>query len=141
MVLASDTDGLAGTGLLVIGIANTGASCRLGGYPEVEFFNAKGVAVDHRDFHDSSMAFAEPRSVTMTLRHEGSASIGVSWSDNPVTLTNGHTTTCPRTGSLTVTLVHGVGQLSGLLYVSASPCGGGLDVTPIEDGAWPRPNA
>jgi hypothetical protein len=141
MVLASDTDGFAGTGLIAIGIANIGSSCRIGGYPDVEFFNSKGVAIDRRDFHDSSMAFAEPRSTTVTLRHEGSASIGVSWSDNSVTLLNGHTTTCPRTVSLSVSLVHGVGRLSGLLYVSASPCGGGVDVTPIEDGAWPRPDA
>jgi len=138
MVLASDTDGLAGTGLMAIGIANMGATCRIGGYPEVEFFNAKGVAIDRRDFHDSSMAFAEPRSKTVTLRHEGSASIGVSWSDNSVTLLDGHNTTCPRTASLTVTLAHGVGHLSGILYVSTSPCGGGVDVTPIESGAWPQ---
>jgi hypothetical protein len=141
MVLASDTDGFAGTGLIAIGIANIGASCRIGGYPEVEFFNAKGVAIDRQDSHDSSMAFAEPRSTTVTLRHEGSAAIGVSWSDNPVTLLNGRTTTCPRTVSLSVTLGRGVGRLSGLLYVSASPCGGGVDVTPIESGAWPRPDA
>jgi hypothetical protein len=141
MVLASDTDGFAGTGLVVIGIANIGASCRIGGYPEVQFFNAKGVAIDHRDFRQSSNAFAEPRSTMVTLAHEGSAAVGVSWSDNSVTLLNGHTTTCPRAVSLSVTLDRGVGRLSGLLYVSASPCGGGVDVTPIEDGAWPRPDA
>jgi hypothetical protein len=141
MVMASDTEGIAGTGFIVIGIANIGATCRIGGYPVVKFFNAKHVAVNRGDSHDSSMAFAEPPSATVTLRHEGSASIGVSWSDNSVTLDNGHTTTCPRTGSLTVTLERGVGQLSGLLYATASPCGGGVDVTPIESGAWPRPNA
>jgi hypothetical protein len=141
MVLASDTDGFGGTGLMAIGIANIGASCRIGGYPQIEFFNSKGVVIDRRDFHDSSMAFAEPRSVTVTLRHEGSASIGVSWSDNPVTLLNGRTTTCPRTASATVVLQRGVGHLSGLLFVSTSPCGGAVDVTPIESGAWPRSDA
>jgi len=140
MVLASDTEGLAGTGAMAIGIANIGASCRIGGYPQVEFFNSKGVAVDRRDFHDSSMAFAEPRSITVTLGREDSASIGVSWSDHPVTL-HGRTTTCPRTGSVTVVLLRGVGHLSGLLYASTSACGGGIEVTPIEPGAWPRPNA
>ena len=140
MVLASNTDGLAGTGEMVIDIANIGASCRIGGYPQVEFFNSKHVAVDHHDFHGSSMAFTEPRSVTVTLRHKGSASIGISWSDEPVTL-HGRTTTCPSTVSMSVALVRGVGHLSGFLYVSASPCGGGVDVTPIEDGAWPQPDA
>ncbi len=141
MVLASDTEGLAGTGSMVIGIANLGKSCRVGGFPQVEFVNSEGVAVDHRDFHVSSMAFAEPRSVTVTLAHHGAASIGVSWSDNAVTRRNGNTTTCPRTLSVTVTLVHGVGHLSGFLYVNASPCGGGVEVTSIEQGAWPAPDA
>jgi len=141
MVLGSDVDGLAGTGIMVIGIANTGTTCRVGGFPQVTFFNAKSVAVDHRDAHVSSMAFAEPRSVTVTLRHDGAASVGVSWSDNPVTLTHGHATTCPATGSLQVQLLHGVGHLLGTLYgVDARPCGGGVEVTPIEAGSWPRPN-
>jgi hypothetical protein len=141
MVLASNTLGALGTGAMAIDIANRGASCRIGGYPQVKFFNAKGVAVDHRDFHDSSMIFAEPKGVTVTLGHEDSASIGVSWSDNQVTLTDGHTTTCPTTVSMSVVLLHGVGNLSELLQVvSARPCGGALQVTPIEPGAWPRPN-
>ena len=141
MVLASNTLGALGTGAMAIGVANRGASCRIGGYPQVKFFNAKGVAVDRRDIHDSSMIFAEPKSVTVTLGHEDSASIGVSWSDNQVTLTDGHTTTCPTTVSVSVVLLNGVGNLSGLLQVvSARPCGGALQVTPIEPGAWPRPN-
>jgi hypothetical protein len=141
MVLGSDTDGVAGNGFMAIGIANTGATCRIGGYPLVEFFNLKSVAINRRDYHDSSMVFAEPRSVTVTLRHGGSASVGVSWSDNPVTLLNGHTVTCPATGSLTIELLNGVGNLSGLLYeTSVRPCGSAVDVTPVEAGAWPRPN-
>jgi hypothetical protein len=79
--------------------------------------------------------------VTVTLGREDSASIGVSWGDNPVQL-HGHSTTCPITVSVSVVLLHGVGHLSGLLQVvSARPCGGVLAVTPIEPGAWPRPNA
>lgn len=139
MVLASDTQGFAGTGTVTVDVANRGGACRIGGYPRVEFFNSKGVAVDRRDYHDSSMVFAEPRSAIVTLGHDGAASIGVSWSDNSVTL-NGHTTTCPQTVSMAVALVHGVGHLSGFIDVSASPCGGGVTVTPIESGAWPRSN-
>ena len=138
-VLASDTQGFAGTGAVVVGIANRGAACRIGGFPQVTFLNDKSVAVDRRDYHDSSMPFAEPGSETLTLGHNGAASVGVSWSDNSVTL-HGHTTRCPRTVSLSITLVHGVGHLSGFLSVSTSACGGGVTVTPIEAGAWPRPN-
>jgi hypothetical protein len=87
MVLASNILGAAGTGAMAVGIANGGAPCRIGGYPQVRFLNAKGVAVDRSDIHDSSMIFAEPKSVTVTLGHEA------------------------------------------------------LEVTPIEPGAWPRPNS
>lgn len=140
MVLASDTQGFAGTGVMVIDIANRGVSCRIGGYPQVNFYNAKGVAVDRHNIHVSSMIFAEPRSVTVTLGHDGSASIGVSWSDNTVNNLP-YNTTCPSTVSVSVVLLHGVGHLSGLLpVVSARPCGGSVEVTPIEAGAWPRPN-
>lgn len=140
MVLGSYTQGFAGNGDMTIGIANVGAACRIGGYPQVEFLNSKSVAVDRRDAHTVSMAFAEPRSVTITLGPDESASIGVSWSDNPVQR-DGRSTTCPRTFSVTVNLRRGVGHLSGFLPVSASPCGGVIGVTPIEAGAWPRPNA
>ena len=140
MVLASNTLEAAGTGAMAIGIANRGAPCRIGGYPQVKFLNAKGVAVDRRDIHDSSMIFAEPKSVTVTLGHEDSASFGVSWSDDTVNNLP-YNTTCPTTVSLSVVLLHGVGHLSGLLQVvGARPCGGALEVTPIEPGAWPRPN-
>lgn len=139
MVLASSTQGFAGTGVMVIDIANRGVSCRIGGYPQVKFFNARGVAVDRHNIHLSSMIFAEPKSMTVTLGHDGAASIGVSWSDNPVNY-QGYNTTCPSTVSMSVVLVHGVGHLSGLLQVvSARPCGGSVEVTPIETGAWPRP--
>jgi hypothetical protein len=73
----------------------------------------------------------------VTLSHEGSASIGISWSDNVVN-NQPYNTTCPLTFSVSVVLLHGVGHLSGLLPVSVRPCGGGVEVTPIEAGAWPR---
>lgn len=140
MVLASNIEGALGTGAMAIGIANRGASCRIGGFPHVNFFNAKYVAVDVRDIHVSSMLFAEPRSATVTLKHDASASIGVSWSDNTVN-NESYNSTCPRTVSMSVVLSHGVGHLSDeLQVVSARPCGGSVEVTPIEAGAWPRPN-
>lgn len=139
-VLASATQGFAGTGAVTVDIANRGGACRIEGYPRVEFYNSKSAAVDRRDYHDASMAFAEPRSSVVTLGHDGAASIGISWSDNSVTL-HGHTTTCPSAVSMTVALVHGLGHLSGYVDVSASPCGGAVSVTPIEAGAWPRANS
>jgi hypothetical protein len=136
-VLASDSQGFAGTGVMVIDIANRGAACRLGGFPQVTFVNGKGVAVDRHDFHTSSQYFLEPRSVTVTLRHAGSASIGLSWSDNQVNNQN-YNTACPPTVSVQIVLRRGVGHLSGFLPVSVRPCDGGVEVTPIEAGAWPR---
>lgn len=139
MVLASSTQGAAGTGFVTIDIANRGATCRIGGLPHVSFFNAKGVAIDHRNFYESSMVFAEPRSVTVTLAHDGSASLGVSWSDNVVNNLP-YNTTCPMTTSIYITLRGGVGRLAGLLPLVARPCGGSLNVTPIEPGAVPLPS-
>jgi hypothetical protein len=139
MVLASSTQGAAGTGFVTIDIANRGATCRIGGRPHVSFYNSNGVAIDRRDLYVSSMLFAEPRSVTVTLVHDGSASLGVSWSDNTVN-NQPYNTTCPRTTSIYITLRGGDGGLAGLLPLVARPCGGSLEVTPIESGAVPRPN-
>lgn len=139
MVLASSTQGAAGTGFVTIDIANRGATCRLGGRPHVFFYNAKGVAIDRRDLYVSSMLFAEPRSVTVTLAHDGSASLGVSWSDNTVN-NQPYNTTCPITTSIYITQRGGVGHLLGLLPLVSRPCGGALEVTPIEPGSVPRPN-
>lgn len=136
-VLLSNTQGFAGTGVMAIDIANRGVTCRLGGYPQVSFITGKGVVVDHHDIHVSSQYFAEPRSETVTLSHEGSASIGISWSDNAVN-NQPYNATCPQTVSVSVVLLHGVGHLSGLLPVSVRPCGGGVEVTPIETGSWPQ---
>jgi len=139
MVLASSTQGAAGTGFVTIDIANRGATCRIGGRPHVSFYNAKGVAIDRRDLYDSSMVFAEPRSMTVTLAHDGSASLGVSWSDNTVN-NQPYNTTCPTTTSVYITLRGGDGRLAGLIPLVTRPCGGSLEVTPIESGSVPRPN-
>ena len=136
-VLLSNTQGFAGTGVMAIDIANRGVTCRIGGYPQVSFITGKGVVVDRHDIHASSQYFAEPRSETVTLSHEGAASIGISWSDNTVN-NQPYNATCPQTVSVSVVLSHGVGHLSGLLPVSVRPCGGWVEVTPIEAGSWPR---
>jgi hypothetical protein len=136
-VLLSNTQGFAGTGVMAIDIANRGVTCRIGGYPQVSFITGKGVVVDRHDIHVSSQYFAEPRSKLVTLSYEGSASIGISWSDNTVN-NQPYNTTCPLTVSVSVVLLHGVGHLSGLLPVSVRPCGGGVEVTAIEAGSWPR---
>lgn len=135
VVAAGTTEGGLGTGTLVLLLANAGPRCEVGGYPRVEFFSVHGVAVDTRDLHVSSMFYAEPRSRTVALAHNGVASVGVSWSDNPI-----NHETCPRVAWATVTLPHGVGSLSGSPGVWASPCGGSLTVTPIEVGPVPAPN-
>jgi len=139
-VLASDWFGAAGAGAMAFDIVNRGPSCRIGGYPEVTFQNASAVAVDHHDVHESSMLFAEPRVVTVTLARGGVATFGVSWNDNTVNNLPYNNQTCPRTSSALVVLRQGVGSLWGQVPIDPRPCGDWLLVTPIEHGTWPRPN-
>ena len=139
-VLASDWFGTAGAGAKTFDIVNRGPSCRIAGYPEVTFQNASAVAVDHRDVHQLSMLFAEPRVVTVTLARGGVATFGVSWNDNTVNNLPYNNQTCPKTSSALVVLRQGVGSLWGQVPIDPRPCGGGLLVTPIERGTWPRPN-
>jgi hypothetical protein len=135
-VLDSQWLAAAGNGAMAFDVVNSGASCRLEGYPSVAFFDAKGRAVDKRDFHNSSsMTFAEPRDSIVTLARGGVATFGVSFSDNPV-----NNDSCPEAASAVVQLHGGVGSFWGEFRIGLSPCGGGLLVTPIELGAWPRPN-
>jgi hypothetical protein len=126
----------AGNGAMVFDVANTGARCHLEGYPSVEFLDAKQRPVDYRDTHNySSMQFAEVKKSMVTLAAGGIATFGVSFSDNPV-----NNDSCPKVVSAVVQLRGGVGQFWGEFPIRLSPCGNGLLVTPIEKGAWPRPN-
>ena len=136
-VLASNWFGAAGTGAMTFDIVNRGLACRVAGYPQVTFQSASNVVVDHHDVHESSMLFAEPRVVTVTLARGGVATFGVSWSDNEVNNLP-YNQTCPKTTSALVVLRQGVGSLRGLVPIDSRPCGGWLLVTPIEPGAWPR---
>jgi hypothetical protein len=134
-VLASNWFGAAGNGSMAFDLVNRGARCRIGGYPTVKFQNGSGIAVDWHDIHRSSMLFAEPKAVTVTLTHGSVATFGVSWADNPV-----NNQTCLVTANALVELSHGVGNFWGLVPINPEPCGRTLWVTPIEPGAWPRPN-
>jgi hypothetical protein len=135
-VLGSQWLGALGNGAVVFDIANTGAKCGLEGYPSVVFLDAKGRSIDDRDTHDSSsMQFAEPKKSMVTLAAGGVATFGVSFSDNPV-----NNDTCPKVASAVVQLRSGVGRFWGELSMQLAPCGNYLSVTPIEKGAWPRPN-
>jgi hypothetical protein len=116
-------------------IVNRGALCRIGGFPTVQFLNGFGIAVDNHDIHRASMLFAEPKVMTLTMRHGSVLTFGVSWADNPV-----NNQTCKVTANARVSLGDGVGHLSGEVPINPEPCGGNLWVTPIESGAWPQPN-
>jgi hypothetical protein len=135
MVLASGWYGAAGNGSMAFDIVNRGGRCQVGGYPNVTFVDASDFGVDIHDIHRSSMTFAEPKAVTVTLLRGGVATFGVSWADNPI-----GNQACPETARAQVELRQGVGNLWGLVPINPSPCGGQLFVTPIESGAWPRPN-
>lgn len=138
-VLASASLGAAGAGAMAFDIVNRGSSCRIGGYPEVTFQNASGVAVDRHNVHQPSMLFAEPRVATVTLVRGGAATFGVSWSNNPVNNLS-YNRPCPKTAYAVVVLRQGVGSLWGQIPIDPQPCGDTLSVTPIELGTWPRPN-
>ena len=139
-VLVSNWFGAAGTGAMTFDIINRGLACRIAGYPQVTFQNASDLAVDHHDVHQSSMLFAEPRVVTVTLARGGVATFGVSWNDSEVNNLPYNNQTCPKTTSALVVLRQGVGSLWGQVPIDPRPCGGWLLVTPIEPGAWPRLN-
>ncbi len=133
-VLDSEWLAAAGNGAMAFDVVNTGARCQVKGYPSVEFLNAKGRAVFSRDAHTSSMLFAEPRESLVTLAPSAVATFGVSFGDNPV-----NNESCPKVVKADVQLVSGIGSFSGEFPLDLSPCNG-LDVTPMESGAWPRPN-
>lgn len=139
-VLASASLGAAGAGAMAFDIVNRGSSCRIGGYPEVIFQNASGVAVDRHNVHQPSMLFAEPRVVTVTLVRGGAATFGAAWNNNTVNNVPYNNQTCPKTAYAVVVLRKGVGRLWGQLPIDPRPCGDSLSVTPIEAGTWPRPN-
>lgn len=139
-VLASASLGAAGAGAMAFDIVNRGSSCRIGGYPEVTFQNASGVAVDRHNVHQPSMLFAEPKVATVTLVRGGAATFGVSWNNNTVNNVPYNNHTCPKTAYAVVVLRQGVGSLWGQIPIDPQPCGDTLSVTPIESGTWPRPN-
>ena len=136
VVLASGSLAAAGNGSMAFDVVNRGASCRIDGYPSVTFLNAIGRAVDNRDFHNSSsMLFAEPKASMVTIARNGVATFGVSWGNNPV-----NDEACPLSANAVVELRSGVENFWGEVPIDPSPCGNYLVVTPIESGAWPRPN-
>jgi hypothetical protein len=124
----------AGNGAMAFDVVNSGTRCRIEGYPTVQFLDAKGRAVFGRDLHTSSMIFAEPKESLITLAPRSSATFGVSFGDNPV-----NNESCPKVVKAVVQLVSGTGRFSGEFPLDLTPCNG-LIVTPLESGAWPRPN-
>lgn len=135
VVATGASQGAGGTGTLVILVANAGQRCELKGYPKVEFFSARGVAIDTRDLHQNSAFYAEPKPRTVVLATNGVASVGLSWGDNPV-----DNQTCKPAAWSNITLPLGAHAPSYSPAVLASPCGGYLIVTPLEAGPVPVPN-
>jgi hypothetical protein len=136
LVIAAGTpEGGLGTGTLVILLANAGKRCEIAGYPRVQLFTIHGAAMHASNLHKSSMFYAEPRPRTVVLPHNGVASAGLSWGDNPV-----GDQTCVRAAWATIALPDGVTVQANSPSVSATPCGGYLLVTAIELGPTPAPN-
>jgi hypothetical protein len=137
VVAGGSFEGAAGTGSMVILVANAGKRCGLEGFPKVVFNNSHGAVVDGLNRHRSSMVYGMPQPRFITLPPGGVASIGVSWADNPV-----NNQKCPLAAFADVSLPSGIGRLSGSPGLfEVAPCGGTLYVTPLEAGAVPMPNS
>jgi hypothetical protein len=135
VIAAGTTGGGLGTGSLVILLANAGKRCEIEGYPRVQLFNVHGALINTVNLHKSSMIYAEPRPRTIVLPHNGVASVGLSWGDNPV-----GNETCSRAAWATIMLPEGVVIQANSPSVSATPCGHYLFVTSIQAGPVPAPN-
>ena len=135
VIAAGTTEGGLGTGSLVILLANAGKRCEIEGYPRVQLFNVHGSLINTVNLHKSSMFYAEPRPRNIVLPHNGVASVGLSWGDNPV-----GNETCSRASWATIMLPENVVIQANSPSVSATPCGQDLFVTPIEAGPIPAPN-
>jgi hypothetical protein len=136
-VAAENSEGAAGTGAVIVLLANPGAVCEVTGFPTVVFFNNKGIAVDTHNDHVSSMLFASPKAKLVVLQRNMVASFAISWDDNPVVLNSGVSTKCPSALWMAVSLSGGVRNSIGGPAIWASPCGGDLTVTAIQAGVTP----
>jgi hypothetical protein len=130
-VATTTVEGADGVGSTTILLVNVGGRCELSGYPVVQFFEPRFNHLVGRDLHRSTMVFASPAPKRVTLAHDGVASVGVSWSDDP----RAHQT-CSRTQWVNVVMPSS-GQLNFQPSLNAVPCGTDVWVTPIEAG--PRP--
>jgi hypothetical protein len=135
VIAAGTTEGGLGTGTVVILIANSGKRCQIEGYPRVQLFDDHGALMNTISLHKSSSFFAEPKPHRIVLSHNGVASVGLSWNDNPV-----GNQTCPRAAWANITLPEGIMIEANSPDVSATPCGGALYATSIEAGPVPAPN-
>jgi hypothetical protein len=130
-VAATTVEGADGVGSTTIILVNVGGRCDLFGYPVVQFFEPKFSHLVGHDLHRSTMVFASPTPKRVALAHDGVASVGVSWSDDP----QPHQI-CSRTQWANVVMPSS-GQLNFQPSLNAVPCGTDVWVTPIEAGARP----
>jgi hypothetical protein len=136
LVVATTTmGGAGGTGEVTLLFANAGARCEVRGYPHVSLFNSSGLMTKSSNQHKSSYIFAEPRPAAVVLSRDEVASVGLSWSDNPVN-DQSFSKSCPRAAWLDVTLPSGADV--GEPTFRGAPCGGSLFVTPFELGPVPE---
>jgi hypothetical protein len=130
VVGATSTGGAGGTGETTLLIANSGPPCEIEGYPRIELFSASGSLMKTTNTHSESYIFAEPAPRTVVLAQGAVASVGVSWSDNPV-----NNERCARAAWMEVSLPNGA--TIGSPNFRGAPCGGYLWVTPFEAGPLP----
>lgn len=137
-VAAETSEGAAGTGAVIVLLANPGTVCEVMGFPTVVFFNNKGIAVDAHNDHVSSMLFASPKAKLVVLQKNVVASFAISWDNNPVVLKSGVSSACPSAAWMAVSLRGGVRGSIGYPAIKDAPCGGTLTVTAIQEGVTPE---
>jgi hypothetical protein len=138
-VVAGAGNGAAGTAFEPIIFVNASTQpCWLEGFPKLTMSNggAPGpVSAIHRSY--GVYKNVPPRPVI--LKPGADASVGLSYSDNPTTGSDGKLSVCRRFSRITLRW-RGLDNLQWSIQISSTetPCGPRFSITPFESGALPR---
>ena len=114
---------------MVFLVANVGASCTLGGYPKVTFWNTQGkkIAISTTNLHSSRL-----KQDNFTLAHNSIASFEVTWTDIPIRTEVRHYAT-----DATVILPKGALARYSEISIGEWTYGNSLGVSPLHLGPTP----
>ena len=93
------TEGAAGTNELTLGLRNTSsATCRLTGYPGIQFLDSAGDNLLTKDVRGDGESFTDFLPTTVSVASGATVYVNLGYSDVPV----GNETTCPPVSTLQV---------------------------------------